>query len=643
MIARTLIAALLALTGAPPALAAAVGDVPRAADLDYPGVIDMALDVTDVTRHVYRTVETIPTPGPGPMTLSLPKWIPGEHSPSGQIALMAGFKVTADGRPLAWRRDPVEMTAFHIEVPAGVKAITVSLEQQSAQPGGPVRIAVTPHLLVVKWTAMTLYPAGYRVSRIPIRARVKIPPGWTLATALDREGAGGAAAADGVTRFAATDVETLMDSPVYVGEHERSFDLDANPASPVRLHVFADHAEDLAASPEIIDKHRELIRQTDRLFGPSRRFAHYDFLLSLNEQIGYLGAEHLSSSENGYYGPGYFTDWAGLFSGHDILAHEYVHSWNGKHKRPADLTTQDYTEPMGDSLLWVYEGLTEYWGDTLATRAGLYTGQQMRDRLALIAANAQATPGRAWRALADTTNAYIMNSAGDLGAASWVRGLDYYEEGQLVWLDVDTLIRAQSQGRKSLDDFARVFFGRPEPKGVSTYTEDDVVAALNQVLAYDWKGFLHARLDAVGGAAPLDGLARGGWALSFDDQPSDYYTAYEAAQGLTILTYSVGLQLSADGVVKETLWNGPGFQAGVISGDQILAVDGAPYAPDRFKTAIRAAARPGAPAIALVVKADGQIRDLSLDYHGGLRYPHLTRQAGTPDRLDQILAPRAEP
>jgi len=608
--------------------------IPAARDIAYPGVIDLRLDVSDTTRKIYRVVQTIPV-RPGPLVLSLPKWIPGEHSPSSQIALMSGLRITAHGHSLEWRRDPVEMTAFHLNIPPGVEAIEVSLRQPTAQSDGPVRIAVTPNLLIVKWTAVALYPAGYNVDRIRVRPTLTLPKGWRLATALD-----GAVTTGDTTAFAETDFETLMDSPVYAGRNLKTFDLDPGGQRPVRLNVFADDPASLAASDAQIETHRALIRQTDKLFGGARNYDHYDFLLSLNPDIGYLGAEHQRSSENGYHGAGYFTDWDKAFTGRDILAHEYVHAWNGKHRRPADLWTPDYTTPMRNSLLWVYEGLTEYWGDTLATRAGLFTPEQMRQRLALIAANAQATPGRDWRSLRDTTNGYIMNAAGGTGSTAWIRSLDYYEEGQLLWLDVDTLIRERTGDQKSLDDFAKAFFGVDDgDMTVSTYDFEDVVAALNGVTSYDWEGFLNARLDAHDKAL-LDGLARGGWTLAFGDTPTRYQAASEAAQETHLFTFSIGLDLGEDGTVKEALWDGPAFTAGVVAGAKIVSVSGKPYSAKALASAIAAAARPGAGPIILTVKADGLVRKVAVPYHHGPRYPRLERIAGIQDRLGEILAPK---
>ena len=634
---RALPALLLALCAttafATPEPAPPTPPIPAARDIAYPGVIDLRLDVSDTTRKIYRVVETLPVQ-PGPLVLSLPKWIPGEHSPSAQIALMSGLKITANGQRLEWRRDPVEMTAFHLDIPAGVEAIEITLDQPTAQSGGPVRIAVTPNLLIVKWTAVALYPAGYNVDRIRVRPSLTVPKGWRMATALD-----GAVVTGDAATFAETDFQTLMDSPVYAGRNLKTFDLDPGGQRPVRLNVFADEAASLAASDAQIETHRELVRQVDKLFGGARNYDHYDFLLSLNPDIGYLGAEHQRSSENGYHVAGYFTAWDKAFTGRDILAHEYVHAWNGKHRRPADLWTPDYTTPMRDSLLWVYEGLTEYWGDMLATRSGLFTPEQMRQRLALIAATAQAMPGRDWRSLRDTTNGYIMNAAGGTGSTAWIRSLDYYEEGQLLWLDVDTLIRERTSGHKSLDDFAKVFFGVDDgDMSVSTYTFEDVVAGLNAVTPYDWAGFLNARLDAHD-KAPLDGLTRGGWALAFSDTPTGYFTAYEAAQETQLFTFSIGLDLDEDGTVKESLWNGPAFTAGIVAGAKLVSVGRKAYSAKILASAIAAAAKPGARPISLTIKVDGGIRKIDLPYHDGLRYPRLQRRAGAQDWLEAIFRP----
>jgi predicted metalloprotease with PDZ domain len=635
---RFVLLSALALLAPGLALAAATpSSLPPLRDADYPAVIDLSVDVSDIDRRLYRIEERIADPPPGPLTLSLPKWIPGEHSPSSQIALLSGLVIEADGKPLAWRRDSIEMTAFHVDVPKGSRALVIRLVQQTAKPGGPVRIAQTPNLVLLKWTAAALYPAGYPVSRIRIRPRLVIPSGWTTRTALDEVSATPASRV-----YRETDFETLMDSPVYAGRWERSYSLDEGQV-PVALHVFGETEAELEATPDQIGAHRALVREADALFGGARPFRRYDFLLSLNPEAGYFGAEHGASSENGYSGGTYFSAWSSLFSGHDILAHEFAHAWNGKKKRPASLYTRDYTEPMGDDLLWVYEGLTEYWGDLLATRAGLFTQDQMRGRLAVIAANAAATPGRRWRSLADTTNAWIIPSAGDLGAASWQRGLDYYEEGQLVWLEADQKLRALTHGRKGLDDFGRTFFGGLKPGPVETYDEAAVFDALNRLAPYDWRGFFHERLDAVGAEAPLEGLRLAGWRLAFAPEPTPYLTAMETAQKTVIETWSIGLQCSPEGEIGEILWDGPAFAAGLVAGDKIVKVGAEPFTPQRLRAAIAAAAAPDAPPVTLTIAAHERERRVEIPYRQGLRYPHLERIVGAPDRLGPDMAPRALP
>ncbi len=613
--------------------------IPAGLAAPYPGLLTLQVDATDVARHIYRVRETIPVAGPGPLTLSLPKWIPGEHAPSGPIGSLAGLVIRAGGQRLDWRRDTVEMTAFHVVVPPGAGEIEVELAQTAPGSGAFSGAAVTPEMLVVKWGGVSLVPAGWAVSGIRIQASVRLPEGWRYASALDG-GVTTAQAGGDVTRFAPTSYETLVDSPLYAGRHMRRFDLAPGAEVPVHLDVFADDEAPLAATGAQIEAHRRLVQQAARLFG-SPHYDHYDFLLTLDDEIGGVGIEHHRSSENGT-GPKYFTDWDASAPERELLPHEYAHSWNGKFRRPADLWTPDYTTPMRDSLLWVYEGQTEFWGRVLAARSGLLTRAQVQDGLALVAARLDHEPGRRWRSLQDTTNGEILDARGAPGGyRSWTRGLDYYGEGALIWLDADTLIRQQSGGRKSLDDFARAFFGiDPGSRVPVTYTFDDVVAALNAVWPHDWAGFLRRRLDGHGPGAPLDGIARGGWRLVYTDQPSPMQKAQEALYKEADFDDSIGLTVGQQDRLRDVRWDGPAFAAGLPTGATLVAVNGVPYEADVLQQAIRDAAAPGAPAIALLVKADNRYRTVQVDWHGGLRYPHLERVPGTPDLLDAVLAPR---
>ena len=608
----------------PPAIAAAQAT-------PYPGLLTLNVDATDIARHSFRVRETVPVIRPGRMTLSLPKWLPGEHAPNGPIALLSGLVISANGQRLAWTRDTVEMTAFHIDVPAGVSEVNIELTQQAGNQTAFTGTTATPDMLVLKWHAMALYPAGYAVSGIRIQPSVRLPAGWGHASALD-----GASTTGDVTRFAATSFETLVDSPLYAGRHVRIFDLDPGAAVPVRLNVFADTAANLNAKPEQIEAHRRLVQQAYKLFG-ARHYDHYDFLLSLSEEMGFVGIEHHRSSEDGYL-PKYFTDWDAMAPGRDLLPHEYTHSWNGKFRRPADLWTPDYNAPMRNSLLWVYEGQTQFWGKVLAARSGLQTPQQALDSLAALAARLDNLPGRRWRTLQDTTNGEILGSRGLRGGGSWLRSLDYYDEGLLVWLDADTLIREKTGGQKSLDDFARAFFGIADGSYTPvTYTFDDVVAALNGVMPYAWADFLRSRLDSNGPGAPLDGLTRGGYKLVYTDTPSALSKAEEEMDKRTDFSFSVGLTLGKDNEVVAVEWEGPAFKAGLTTGATLVAVNGVPCEPGVLKDAIVAAAQPGAKALDLLVKADNRYRAIQVDYRGGLRYPKLERIGSGPALIDALF------
>ncbi len=608
-------------------------------DMPYPGVITLAADATDTDHRIVRVRETIPVKGGGDVVLLLPEWLPGTHAPEGTIDRLAGLRITAGGAPLAWTRDVANVFAFHVPVPAGAPAIDVAFDYLSpvSERQGPTEITDTIALL--EWNALALYPAGYYARQIPVAASLTLPAGWTFVTALETAGADGA-----TTRFKSTPLETLIDSPVYAGLHAARFNLDAPGPAPVRLTVFADKASELAVTPEQLAVHKALVQQAYRLYG-SHHYDHYDFMLTVSDLTEPQGLEHHRSSEDGV-AAGYFTDYDLAAADRTLLPHEYTHSWNGKFRRPADLWTPNYNVRMRDSLLWVYEGMTEYWGEVLSARSGLRTPQQERESLALIMATFDALPGRAWRPLQDTTNDEIINPRRPLSWIDWQRFEDYYQESALVWLDADTLIRERSGGAKSLDDFARTFLGINDGSYTPvTYTFDDVVHALNSVLPYDWATFLRARLDKVGGGAPLDGLRRGGYRLVYNDTPNTIITSEEGQDRSDEFdkthnfALSLGLTVGKEGVLKSVQWDGPAFKAGLKAGDTLVAVNGAPYGGKVLTLAIKDAETATAP-ITLIVKSADRYKVVALDWHGGLRYPHLERDAAVPDRLDAILAPR---
>jgi predicted metalloprotease with PDZ domain len=602
-------------------------------DVAYPGTLKLEVDATDLERRIFRIRETIPLAGAGPITLLYPEWVPGGHSPRNSIYGVAGLVVRANGQVVPWTRDPVQVFAFHVNPPAGATSLEVEFQYLSPTATDQGRVVMTPEMLNAQWISLAMYPAGYFARRIPIEASIRLPAGWGYGTALETAGL-----ENGVTRFKTVDFETLLDSPMFAGRYFKQYDLDTSGKSPVRLNVVADRPELLAATPEQIENHRELVRQADRLYG-ARHYNHYDFLLALTDRMGGIGLEHHRSSENGT-DPEYFTEWSKNAPARNLLPHEYSHSWDGKFRRPADLWTPNYNVPMRDNLLWVYEGQDQYWGYVLGARSGLVTKQQTLDALAMTAATySTGRPGRQWRSVEDTTHDPIIAGRRPIPWTSWQRSEDYYSEGQLIWLDADTLIRERSGGKKSLDDFARAFFGINDGSWTPvTYNFDDVVAALNKVQPYDWAEFLDTRFRQVAPKDPLDGLARGGYRLVYTEKPTDLWKDNEASRKNVDLTYSLGLILNREATITSVLWKGPAFEAGLTVSDKVIAVNGIAYDADRLKEAITAA-KAGQP-ISLIVKDGDHYRTVAIPYRGGLRYPALERIAGAPDRLSEIYAPR---
>ena len=598
--------------------------------------IVLNVDASNVAQQIFQIKASIPA-APGEMTLLYPQWIPGNHGPSGPLNQLAGLRLSANGQNLEWRRDPVNMFAFHVTVPAGASTLEAQYQFLSPVEANQGRITMTRDMLGVQWQAMTLYPAGKPTREISVQPNLTLPAGWQFGSALEVQSQAATPQGQQVV-FKPLDLETLVDSPLFAGRHFKRIDLDPGARFPVHLNLVADSADSLEATPEQIAPHRALMQQAYKLFA-SRHYKHYDFLLAQSDEFGGIGREHQQSSENGVK-PGYFSDWDKNAPGRVLLPHELTHSWNGKFRRPAGQDTPDFNTPLQNSLLWVYEGQTQYWGNVLAARSGLVDPAHMRDLFAATAARYDVAPGRSWRSMGDTTNDPVINARRPQGWSSWQRDEDYYMEGALVWLDVDTLIRELSRERRSLDDFARAFFGVND--GSTTplpYTFEDVVAALNKVQPYDWATFLRSRVDGHGPGAPLDGLARAGWKLVYRDTPTAFLKADEERAKSTDLTYSLGMVIDKDGKLGRLLWDGPAFKAGLSGNTTLLAVNGTAYTPKLLKAAITAArdGKNGSAPINLLVKKGKQFQTVALDYHGGLKYPQLERIPGTTDRLGAIL------
>ncbi len=605
-----------------------VDSIPAARDVPYPGTIRISVDASDTTRAIFRVTETIPVAGPGPLTLLYPQWLPGNHAPRGPINLVAGLKISANGQPVAWRRDPVDVYAFHVDVPGGARELTVEFQHLSPTQPNQGRITMTPAMLNAQWEKLSLYPAGYYVRNIQIEPSIRLPAGWSAATSLD------VARRDGDTlTYKPVSYETFVDSPLFAGRYYRREKLADN----VFLNLFADQPKDLEAKPEQLAAHRRLIEQITKLYG-AVHFDEYEFLVALTDKLGGIGLEHLRSSENSHPRT-YFTDWNKGSAGRDLLAHEMNHSWNGKYRRPADLWTPDYRMPMRNTLLWVYEGQTQFWGNILSARSGMMPAEDVKAELARTAAYYDKLPGRTWRPLIDTTYDPIINSRRPIPWSSWQRSEDYYSEGMLIWLDVDSRIRELTRGKRSIDNFARAFFGvNPGDQGILTYDFDDVVRTLDAIAPYDWRGYLERRVNQVGDA-PLDWIGRGGYRLVYKETPPPYFVSREKDRKMLDLTYTIGLTLGEKGAVSGVAWDSPLFNAGVTTGSTIVAIDGRAYSDEDFKAAITAA-KGGKEPIQLLIKQGDLYRTVSLDYHDGLRYPVLEKVGTGAAPLDALLAPR---
>ncbi|MBA2918908.1 peptidase M61 [Sphingomonas sp. MAH-20] len=629
LLATSLVAAapLLAENSRPEAIPA-IAQVPQSKDEPYPGTIRLDVDATDVARGIFRVKESIPVDKPGPMTLLFPKWLQGNHAPRGEIDKLADLVVTANGKTVPWRRDPYDVYAFHIDVPQGAKTVELSFQFLSATAPSQGRIVATPAMLNLQWNSVSLYPAGYYARQIPIQATARYPEGWRAFSGLPSDVAGG------VYRYEKTSYETLLDSPVFAGKYARQEQLTPD----VRLNIVADEPADLAATPEQIETHRRLVEQAVKLFG-AQHYDKYEFLLALTDEMGGIGLEHHRSSENGA-NPEYFTKWNDGPGRRNLLAHEFTHSWNGKFRRPAGLWTPDHNTPTKNSLLWVYEGQTQFWGYVLGARSGLFTKQETLDALASIAATLDQRPAREWRGLEDTTYDPIISARRPKGWVSWQRSEDYYNEGMLVWLEVDATLRRLTDGRRGMDDFARAFFGIGDRDwGVVTYTLDDIVRTLNGIAPYDWAGLLDKRLFEHAEGAPLTGFTASGYKLVYTAEPTPFFKDAEKRSKGTDLSFSGGFSVDKDRKISSVIWDSPAYKAGLTVGTEIAAVNGKPYSAEVIKDAITAAASAKEP-IQLLVRNFDQYRTLPLDWHGGLRYPRLEKFGTGEGALDRLLTPR---
>lgn len=615
--------------------------IPDPLDRPYAGTISLSVDLSNVDDRILNVRESIPVK-PGEITLLYPEWLPGTHSPSNPVANLAGLMVTANGQTVPWVRDRVNMWAFHLDVPKG--ASTLDLAFQYLAPMKAQQGRISDKIADLTWNSVLLYPAGYFSRRIQFSPQLKLPSGWKFATALEVKSQNG-----DTVQFQDVPLNTLVDSPLYAGVNYKRIDLSTGQDNQVFLDVFADKPEQLAVTPDELQYHKNLVIQAQKLFN-SHHYDHYDFLFSLSDSVGGKGLEHHQSSEDGTRA-NYFTDWNAGIAGRALLPHEYTHSWNGKFRRPADLWTANFNVPMRNDLLWVYEGLTDYYGNVLTARSGLRTLEQERDEFARIAASFEISPGRSWRSLADTTNAPIITSHGarQQDWTSWQRSYDYYPESDLVWLDADTKIRELSNGQKSLDDFAKLFYGINNGSYITvTYDFDDLVKALTTVQSYDWAGFFRTRVYQVAPQVPENGITQGGYRLVYNDAEPDWMKHMDMSRGTSFAT-SLGFVVKGEhspagddgrgpGSITEVAWDSLAFKAGITSEMQLLGVNDQSFTLAGLRQAV-VAAENGSATIKLLLRRDKDLITINLDYHGGLRYPHLERVESAPDLLDMVLAP----
>ncbi len=599
--------------------------------------ITLDVDATQAPQKIIHTRMAIPV-SPGPLTLYYPKWIPGEHAPDGPIDNVTGLKFEANGKTIPWRRDLVDMFAFHLNIPQGASVLDVRFDyvEPVETSGFTAGASATDKLVVISWNQDLLYPAGQPAQNIIFKASLKLPAGWKFGTALPVDRNSGSE-----IEFKPVSLNRLVDSPVSAGQYYRVVDVTP-PGEPIHheIDIAADSKAALDMSPELQQDYTNLVAETGKLFG-ARHYRDYHFLLTLSNYVAHFGLEHHESDDSrvqefSLTDPHLRLNMAGL------LPHEFVHSWNGKFRRPKDLSPPYYDQPMKTDMLWVYEGLTEYLGDLLAERSGLWTPDQYRQNLALVAARyGPGRPGRTWRPLLDTAAAAQILYFAPGEWTNWRRGVDFYDEDVLVWLEVNSIINRQTHGKKSLDDFCQLFYGGPnDGPQLKTYTFQDLVEALNRVAPYDWADYFHKRLDSTSPEAPLGGIENSGWKVIYTSAEPALLRNSEAVHNNIDESYSIGLTLKDDGTVEDSIVTMPAYKAGISPGMKVVAVNGRKFTPQALRLALKSGVNSTGP-LRLLVLNDDYYKTCTIDYHGGERFPHLVREAGRPDLLDEVLKPLA--
>jgi predicted metalloprotease with PDZ domain len=602
--------------------------------------LTVRVDAREVTSKRVHTDLTLAVK-PGPLTLVYAKWMPGEHGPTGPLESLIGLEIKANGARLSWSRDPLDMYALRIAVPPGIRQLDVSMESGLAT-GGPGFTAAptsSARLAILSWNQFLLFPKGVDADKMSVSATIIAPAGWTVVCALQSQAKSG-----GAYEFEASTLSRLIDSPVQMGLYAKLVELKGSePLADIKhsLSIMADSAAALAVPGEFAPGYSRLVAENGLLFG-SRMYRHYTWLVSLSDHVAHFGLEHHESSDNRTV-ENILSEADLRMDLAELLGHEYVHSWNGKYRRPQGLLSPDYQKPMDGSLLWVYEGMTQFWGEVLPTRAGLITPEYFREAIANAAASFDTEPGARWRPMADTaTAAQVLYDAPHAWQSSR-RGADFYDASIFLWLDVDAELRARSQGHATLDDFAKRFYagasGAPQLK---PYVEQDVYDALAAVAPAEWRTFIHRHLDSTGTAALMGALERSGWKLSYSVQSNASVETWQKRHNQqTLRQWSIGLNLDKDAQIIDVISDRAAAQAGASPGMSIIAVNGQKYTATVLDAAIAAAQSTHKP-IALLVEDSDYYRTLSVEYFDGPRFPHLVRLEGLPDTLSTVVSPRAK-
>lgn len=617
MVPKSLLTAALAVAAAASCGAAAAASQP----------IALRVDASKApSQNVLFLHETIPV-SPGRVVLYYPKWIPGQHEAAGPIANLTGLVIRGGGAALAWRREPLDLYAFDVDVPAGVTALDVSADYLGATFGtySSARLA-TANLLVVTWHQVLLYPSTGTVSGLQFAPSIVLPGSdWKFATALT-----GARREGNVVSFDPTTLERLVDSPLDAGINARRWTLWQKDGAAAYLNAFADVPSELDVPGATIAHYRKLVTEMLTMYG-ARHWRNYNFLLTLSDAMPGEGVEHHESSDDGDDGD-YLTDPKALDDNADLLSHEFNHSWDGKYRMPAGLYRPNFQLPYDDSLLWIYEGMTQYYGNVMSWRDGLRNAATYPDHIAELYAYYDNEPGRNWRSLGDTATSGPFIYDAPRGYHAERRGEDFYSEGELLWLKADSMIRERTHDKASLDDFARAFFGGHDTGPiVVTYERPDVIAGLRAIAPEDWAGLFRRSIDELA-IHPPDGFTPDGWRLVYTATPSHWVSKDNA-------WYSLGFTQSR-GVVNDVRRSSPAWDAGLGIDTALVAVNGRTYSADVLLDAMRDAAETHRP-IVLLVRHGEVFRTLQMSYYGGPRYPHLVRIPGTTDRLSEVIKPRS--